>query len=128
MESCSPQADLIKTNSSRDLKSYPLNMKKFLDKLSIEWVLRLSLGFMYFFSGVDLFRNPKSWYWAVKPLGSIVYKIGIDRYLKIQGIGELVLAAILLFSFVPRVLVTIVAGLTVIEMAVILGLIGIDAI
>jgi len=107
-------------------------MKRLAQRLNVEWILRTSLGLMYFWSGIDLLRYSTAWYWAVRPLPMIVQnvinKIGIDQYLKIQGIGELALAGILLFKFVPRVAVLIVAGITVIEMAGILLFVGVDAI
>lgn len=107
-------------------------MHKFIQKLSVEWVLRISLGLMYIFSGIDLIRYPTAWYWAVRPLPlfvqNIISRIGIDQYLKMQGIGELALALILIFKFIPRFLTIFVAGLTVVEMAAILILVGVDAI
>lgn len=107
-------------------------MKKLAQKLNVEWVLRASLGLMYFYSGIDLIRHPTAWYWAVRPLPTIVQnvinKIGIEQYLRFQGVGELALAAVLLFKFMPRVLVILVAGLMVLEMAAILLFVGVDAI
>jgi len=112
------------------ITSYGMN--KLIKKLNVEWVLRVSLGLMYFYSGIDLVRHPTAWYWAVRPLPmfvqNVIAKIGIDQYLKFQGVGELALAAILLVKFIPRVLVIIVAGFTVVEMAAILLFVGIDAI
>src|SRR3989344_1446153 len=30
-----------------------------------QWALRLGLGLMYLYSGIDLFRHPTAWHWAL---------------------------------------------------------------
>ncbi len=106
---------------------------KFLYKLNPEWTLRLGLGLMYVYSGLDIFRHPTAWYWALRPLPSslqvfINNEIGINNFLKIQAVGELVLAALFLAWFLPRRLLRLAAFLAILEMALILWLVGVDAV
>lgn len=112
-------------------------MPKFLSRLTPEWALRAGLGVMYAYSGVDLWRHPTAWYWAVRPLlgwfpaswqASLGTPEAMSRYLVGQGVGELILAAILLAWFTPKLLVRWAALLTTLEFAAILLLIPIDAI
>ncbi|MBI3627885.1 MAG: hypothetical protein HY220_04070 [Candidatus Sungbacteria bacterium] len=101
-----------------------------LKKINPEWVLRLSLGAMYVYSGFDLFVHPKSWtnfipFWlksAVAPL------LTTASFVKIQGVGELLFALVLIIPFLPRRWVTMVATLSALEMAGILLLFGVDLI
>lgn len=103
-----------------------------LQKLSPEWVLRIGLGGMYLWSGFDIIRHPKSWYWAIRPLPQfiqdVIGSIGIDTFLVIQGAGELLLALLLLLPFLPRRLLRWVAFLNALEIALILLLVGVDAV
>ena len=107
-------------------------MKNFINKLSPEWILRIFLAAMYFYSGTDIVLHPKSWYWAIRPLPEFVQGIinsfGIDLFLQIQGLIELVFAVILVLWFLPKIWTLIVAFLTALEMAVILIFVGIDAV
>ncbi len=101
-------------------------------KIGPIWILRLSLGAMYLYSGIDILRHPDAWKWAVRGLPalvtSIIDSIGIDTFLMIQGSVEIILAIALILWFIPKRFVRFVAMLTVLEMAAILIFIGIDAI
>ena len=107
-------------------------LKNLINKISPEWILRISLAIMYFYSGFDLVRHPKSWYWAVRSLPNfaqgIINYLGIDLFLQIQGFIELIFAVILILWFLPKVFSMIVAILTTVEMALILIFVGIDGI
>lgn len=112
-------------------------MNKFLLKITPEGALRVGLGVMYVYSGTDILRHPTAWYWAVRPLlgwfpvswqASLGTPETMSRYLVGQGVGELILAAILLAWFMPKFLVRGVALLTTLEFVAILLLIPIDAI
>ena len=107
-------------------------MKNLINKLSPEWILRISLATMYLYSGVDLMRHPKAWYWAVRPLPQFVQGIinafGIDLFLQIQGLIELAFAVILVLWFLPKIWAITVSFLTAFEMAVILIFVGIDGV
>ena len=95
-----------------------------------EWALRLGLGFMFCYSGLDLIQHPTAWYWAVRPLPdffqALINQIGINRYLQTQGIVELAFAFIFFAWFLPRRIVKIAALFTALEMAGILLLVGIN--
>lgn len=95
-----------------------------------EWILRLGLGLMYFYSGYDLVVNPRHWYGFVPKWFSLtVFQItSVDQYLLVQGIAELVLAALFLGWFFPVRMVRYAAALSAVEMALILLLVGIDPI
>ncbi len=102
-------------------------------KLNPEWLLRLGLGLMYVYSGLDIFRHPTAWYWAVRPLPQFLQvlinnQIGINTYLKLQAAGELVLAFAFLAWFLPRKFVRWAALLAAVEMALILWLVGVDGV
>lgn len=102
----------------------------FLQKISPEWSLRLGLGFMYLYSGYDLFYNPWHWYgfmpkWFSQTVTQIV---SIDAYLRIQGIGEIIIGLLFLAWFFGVRGVRIAAALAVFEMALILLFVGIDPI
>ena len=112
-------------------------MNKFLSRLTPEWSLRLGLGLMYVYSGIDILRHPTAWHWAVRPLlkwfpASIQATLSqsevMNRYLLLQGIVELVLAVILLAWFLPKFWVSRAAFITILEFAGILLLIPVDAI
>ena len=102
----------------------------FLQKIRPEWSLRLGLGLMYIYSGYDLFTNPQHWYgfvpqWFSRAVTSIV---PITTYLRLQGIGELVLGFLFLAWFLGRGSVRIAAAIATIEMGLILLFVGIDPI
>jgi uncharacterized membrane protein YphA (DoxX/SURF4 family) len=107
-------------------------MKRIIQKISPEWVLRISLAVMYFYSGVDIMRHPSAWHWAIRPLPQfmqdIIQSIGIDTFLTIQGAIEVLFGIILILWFLPKVLSTIVALFSAVEMLAILIFTGIDAI
>lgn len=101
-----------------------------------EWSLRLGLGAMFVYSGVDLILHPGSWQWAVRPLLKFLPESArvslspglLNQYLTTQGTVELLMALLLLGWFFPRRLSRVAAGLAAMEMAVILALIPIDPI
>ena len=107
-------------------------MRNLINKLSPDWVLRISLAATYIYSGLDLLRHPKSWYWAIRPLPNfaqeVINSFSLDLFLQIQGIVELTFAVILVLWFLPKILVLAVAALAAIEMAVILLLVGLDGV
>ena len=96
-------------------------------------MLRLGLGFMYVYSGYDIITHPTAWYWTLRPLpqflqGIINNQIGINNYLKAQGVGELLLAFLFLAWFLPKRIVRVAASVAAAEMFFILALVGIDAV
>ncbi len=111
----------------------------FFNKIKPELALRLSFGAMYIYSGWDIFQNPSGWTWAIQRLPEFMSKAimsipaipgfaasGDLVFLRIQGLGELVFAAIFLLWFLPARLVKWVALLSAVEMALILWLVGVS--
>ena len=107
-------------------------MKNLINRINPEWVLRISLAVMYAYSGLDLMRHPKSWYWAVRPLPNfaqvIINSLGTDLFLQMQGFIELVFAVILILWFLPKIFSMTVAFLIALEMALILIIFGVNGI
>lgn len=117
-----------------------LEVKFYMDRLeerAAEWFLRLGLGFMFVYSGLDLIRHPGSWQWAVRPIlkflpESVRVPLSnpdlLNQYLVTQGVTELIIAILLLGWFFPRRLSRFAAAIATIEMGVILLLLPIDPI
>lgn len=107
-------------------------MQSLFSKISAVWILRIFLGLMYLYSGIDIVAHPTAWYWAIRPLPAFFQQginiIGIDSFLSLHGAVEIVLALVLLLWFSPRWLVRLVAVWSALEMAAILVFTGIDAI
>lgn len=102
-----------------------------LQKKLPEWALRLGFGFLFLYSGLDLLRHPTGWYWAVRPLPWVIQNlintsIGIDQYLRMQGVVELIFAFVFFAWFLPQWIVKAVSLLVAIEMAAILLLVGVS--
>jgi len=95
---------------------------EFLKKINPEWPLRLGLGLMYLYSGIDLILNPKGWTWALpywyKQMVLVV--MPIDGYLRFQGALELLMAFLLLFFFFPKKVALAVAAVSSAEILFIL--------
>jgi hypothetical protein len=87
-----------------------------------QWALRLGLGLMYVYSGYDLIAHPTAWTWALPPWAADIITgfVPLTQYLRIQGVVELILAAIFILPFFPRALVKIAAVISVLEMVGIL--------
>ncbi len=104
----------------------------FLQKRGSEWSLRLGLGIMYLYSGYDIIMHPSAWQWAVIRLPQFIQnsinQLGVDTYLKVQGISEAVLGLLLLVWILPRIALRWVSFLIALEMAGILFFVGVDAI
>ncbi len=112
-------------------------MNKFLSKLTPEWALRAGLGVMYLYSGIDIVRHPTAWFWALRPVfkwfpatmqADLTKPEIMKGFLMVQGVIEIIFAAILLAWFLPKKYTKWVAGLTALEMVAILFIIPIDAV
>lgn len=97
-------------------------MSNLFQKVSPALPLRLGLGTMYLYSGIDIIRHPSAWTWAIPQWFShlVTLFMPIDLYLRIHGVSELVLALIFLAWFLPRKLVVIGAAVSTLEIAGIL--------
>lgn len=95
-----------------------------------EWALRLGLGLMFLYSGLDIMMHPTAWYWAVRGLPIVIQDtinaVGIDTYLKFHGASEYVLAFAMLGWFLPRGITSIAALAATAELALILLLVGVN--
>lgn len=105
-------------------------MRSFFPKLKPEWALRVGFGFMYLYSGFDLFFHPSNWYgfapqWFLQIVTSVM---PVDSYLRLQGIGEFIIGLIFLAWFIGPRIVSIVSILAIFEIILILGFSGIDLI
>ncbi len=95
------------------------------------WALRITLGIMYVYTGVDFLRAPEHWYgFAPQWFSQLVLQVlpSMDVYLRIQGVGELALGLVFLAWFLPLSAVRIAAFLSALEMALILLFAGVDII
>ena len=97
-----------------------------------EWSLRIGFAAMYLYSGIDIWRYPSAWTWAIPDWFSQLVSnvMPIEAYLKIQAAGEIVFAIALLAWFLNARMVRYIALLAATEMAGILflGKTGIDSI
>ena len=102
----------------------------FLQKMNPAWSLRLGLGIMYLYSGFDLFYHPSHWYGFVPKWFSqtVIQVAPIEAYLKIQGIGEMVIGLLFLAWFFGARGARIASALAMLEMAAILIFFGVDPI
>ena len=103
-----------------------------MDRLKPAIFIRLGLGAMFAYSGIDIILHPSAWTWALNGLPSFLHNsinaIGAENYLRIQGGLELAMAAAFVAWFLPRWLVRLAALGAAIEMAAILAFVGIDAV
>lgn len=111
-------------------------MGKFKERAA-EWFLRLGLGMMFVYSGLDLIRHPDAWQWAARPLLKFLPEAArvalgssdlLNKYLVTQGAVELLVALLLLGWFFPRRLSRFAAAAAALEMGAILILLPIDPI
>lgn len=94
----------------------------FLQKIQPEWVLRITLGFTYLYSGQDLVRHPTAWIWAIPFWLREIMGVVLDVlfYIRIQGVIEVLFALVLLVWFIKGRWVRYVAFLSLLEFAAIL--------
>ncbi len=107
-------------------------MQRFLNTVSAVIFLRLGLGLMFLYSGIDIMIHPTAWIWAVRGLPLFIQNIiegaGIETYLFLQGMSEVVLAIALLAWFLPRKVGAIAGLVAGIEMLAITVMVGLDAV
>jgi len=103
----------------------------FLKNISSSWILRLSLGLAYLYSGYDLLVHPTGWYWAIRGLPQFIQtiitdSIGLDHFLRTQGVGELVIAFALIAWFLPKWALKWASFMVVAQMTLILIFVGLS--
>ncbi len=99
-------------------------------RISVEWLLRLSCGFVNFYAGFYLLTDPARYYkfvpaWLNSAANSVA---SLDAYLRLQGLGELLIATVLWGWFFRREYVRIAAMVLTLEMMLILIFIGVDSV
>ncbi len=99
-----------------------------LKKINPEWPLRLGIGLMYLYSSYDIFYNTAQWKGYIPPwmFHIIIPVMPLELFLKIQAIGEFVLALMLMAWFSGRRSVQIASMLATLEMVFIILFSGID--
>ena len=95
-----------------------------------EWPLRLGCGFLNLYSGFFLLTDPIRYYKYVPDWLRYVANAvtSLDTYLRLQGIGEMIIAICLLGWFLPRWCLRLAAILLTVEMTLILVFIGVDGV
>jgi hypothetical protein len=95
-----------------------------------EWPLRLGCGCVNLYAGFFLLTEPARFYQYVPTWLSHVANTvaSIDAYLRLQGIGEIMIALGLLGWFLPRWCVCVASTLLAVEMLLILICVGVDTV
>jgi len=106
-------------------------MEVLVRKINPVWILRVSLGIAYLYSGYDLLVHPTGWYWAIRGLPQFIQtiitdSIGLDHFLRTQGVAELIIAFALLAWFLPKWTLKWASFLVAVQMALILVFVGIS--
>ena len=94
------------------------------------WPLRLGCGCVNLYAGFFLLTDPARFYiyvpvWLSRGASAVA---SVDAYLRLQGIGELMIAIGLLGWFFPRWCVRVAAMLFTVQMTVILIFAGVDGV
>jgi hypothetical protein len=95
-----------------------------------EWPLRLGCGCVNLYAGFFLLTDSTRFYkYAPGWLSRVVSTVAsIDAYLRLQGVGEVMIAIGLLGWFFPRWCVRLASMLLTVEMTLILLFVGVDAV
>jgi hypothetical protein len=95
-----------------------------------EWPLRLGCGGVNLYAGFFLLTDPARFYTYVPSwLSNVANAVAsIDAYLRLQGLGEVIIAIGMLGWFFPRWCVRVASTLLTVEMMLILLLVGVDTV
>ena len=101
-----------------------------MNRIPVEWPIRIGCGFVNLYAGYFLVTDPARYYKFVPSwLGNIANSVAsVDVYLKVQGVGELVVAIVLLGWFLPKAWVRVAACTLAVEMFLIVIFIGVDSV
>jgi hypothetical protein len=99
-------------------------------RIPSQWALRLGCAFVNFYAGYYLLTDPgryhkfvPSWWTAIaNSLASV------DAYLRVQGIGERLIASVLCGWFFPKWAVRAAAITLAVEMTLIIIFVGVDSV
>jgi hypothetical protein len=99
-------------------------------RLRPEWPLRLGCGCVNLYAGFFLLTDPAHFYryvpgWLSRVANAVA---SVDAYLRLQGVGEILIAVGLLGWFFPRWCVRLASTLLAVEMMLILLCVGVDAV
>lgn len=99
-------------------------------RIGPEWPLRLGCGCVNLYAGFFLLTDPARFYtyvpvWLSRGASAVA---SVDAYLRLQGIGELLIALGLVGWFFPRWCVRLASLLLTVEMTLILLFVGVDAV
>jgi hypothetical protein len=99
-------------------------------RMQAEWPLRLGCGCVNLYAGFFLLTDPVRFYTYVPGWLSHVANAvaSVDTYLRLQGIGEIIIAVGLLGWFFPRWCVRLASTLLTVEMLLILLCVGVNAV
>src|SRR2546428_10409044 len=99
-------------------------------RIRSELPLRLGCGCVNLYAGFFLLTDPARYYRYVPNWLSHVANAvaSVDTYLRLQGIGEIIIALCLLGWFFPRWCVRVASTLLTVEMTLILVCTGVDAV
>jgi len=99
-------------------------------RIRTEWPLRLGCGCVNLYAGFFLLTDPARYYKYVPSWLSHVANaiVSVDMYLRLQGVGEIIIALCLLGWFFPRWCVRVASTLLTVEITLILIFLGIDAV
>lgn len=99
-------------------------------RMHTEWPLRIGCGCVNLYAGFFLLTDPVRFYPYVPGwLSHIANAVAsVDMYLRLQGIGEIIIAVGLLGWFFPRWCMRVASTLLTVEMLLILLCVGVDAV
>ena len=97
-------------------------------RIRSEWPLRLGCGCVNLYAGFFLLTDPGRFHtyvpgWLSRVANAVV---SVDAYLRLQGVGEVMIAIGLLGWFFPRWCVRLASTLLAVEMMLILLFVGVD--
>jgi hypothetical protein len=99
-------------------------------RIRTEWPLRLGCGLVNLYAGFFLLTEPALFTkyvpgWFSQMTNAVA---SVDVYLRLQGLGEIIIALGLLGWFFPRWCVCLASTLLTVEMILILLFVGVDAV
>ncbi|MCI0680435.1 hypothetical protein L0Y41_03755 [bacterium] len=107
-----------------------MHRDNFFSRIPPEWLLRLGIAGVYFYTSTDIFRHTAGWYWAIQSLPDFfqhaIGAIGIDTYLRMQAAGEFIIALVMIGWFFPKAASRWAGLLVAFQMGLILLLVGLN--
>ena len=98
--------------------------KKFVNVVKYGLILRLGLGFVFIWFGIDKLINPINWLGYIPPKVAQLIFINLDSFIFLLGIVELILGTLLIIGLYTR----IVAFIMAIHLALVVASLGFNEI